>query len=174
MHPLSEERLCAGETLPPFYGRDTMVLMARDPYWLFCYWELAPGRIENQDQGLGREKMMLRVEKFDHHGRVMNFFDIELDKNVCSWYIHAGEPDRSYRAHLGFLTPSGSFRTLLSSNISHTPRDGVSSVIDPLWGHLDFWQQRLRYRTLKHDMGSPQLLRREPVSAGRKGGTTHE
>ncbi len=177
MHPLTRENLNAGETLPPFYGQDTLVLMARDPYWLYAYWELTWDTINRRKEAgepLDRGKKVLRIQKFDHEGQVMSYFDIFLDPESCSWYIYAGEPDRSYQAHLGYQLPDGTFTSLLTSNRSHTPRDGVSSVIDPLWGYLNFWQRRLFYRTLKFNMNSAELQRREKEPAGMKGGLGHE
>jgi hypothetical protein len=74
MHPLARESLNAGETLPPFYGEDTLVLLARDPYWLFSYWELtwdtstAPvGRGNLWSQGKkcsGSKNLTMREKKY--------------------------------------------------------------------------------------------------------------
>ena len=177
MHPLTRDNLNAGETLPSFYGRDSMVLMARDPYWLFAYWELTWETINGHKAAgvhLDQGKKALRVIKYDHQGSFMSSFDIFLEPESSSWYIYAGEPDRTYQAQLGFQFPDGNFKALLISNRIHTPRDGVSSVIDPLWGYLNFWQRRLFYRTLKFNMNSAELLRREKAVAGRRGGEGRE
>ncbi len=177
MHPLTRESLNAGETLPAFYGEDTLVLMARDPYWLFSYWELThdtfnrqKAAIENLDQG----KKVLRVKKFDHQGKEMSAFDVSLAEDDHSWHIYAGEPDRTYQVDLGYTLPDGYFVRLLTSNDCHTPRDGISSVIDPLWGYLNFWQQRLFQRTLKYHLNSSELIRREKELVGKKEGASHE
>lgn len=177
MHPLTRENLNAGESLPSFYGRDTLVLLARDPYWLYAYWDLTwdtINRCKAAGMPLDRGKKVLRMSKFDHEGQVMSSFDIFLDPKSSSWYIYAGEPDRSYQAQLGYQLPGGSFAAILTSNRSHTPRDGMSSVIDPLWGYLNFWQRRLFYRTLKFNMNSAELQRREKTLVGRRGGFSHE
>ena len=174
MHPLARESLNAGETLPPFYGEDTLVLLTRDPYWLFSYWELTPDTLSRSSAAGEPFEQMLRIKKFDHQGKEISFFDIGLDQDSSSWYVHAGEPDRTYQAELGLRMPDGSFKLALTSNKVHTPRDGVSSVIDPLWGYLNFWQQRLFYRTLKFNMNSAELIRREKALSGRKGGFSRE
>lgn len=177
MHPLARESLNAGETLPLFYGKDTLVLLARDPYWLFSYWELTKETLERcqaEGEHFSHGGKMLRILKFDHEGKEISFFDIALAAENSNWYVHAGEPDRTYQALLGYGMPDGSFKKILTSNKIHTPRDGVSSVIDPLWGYLNFWQQRLFYRTLKFNMNSSELIRREKVLSGKKGGCNRE
>ena len=40
----------AEHTLPASYGSDRIVLMARDPYWAFAYWELTEGGRRSVDR----------------------------------------------------------------------------------------------------------------------------
>lgn len=170
MHPLSREVLNAGETLPSYYGEDTLVLLARDPHWLFAYWELTPGKVKEYLDKRGRNalvgaKKSLRVKKYDHQGKEMTSFDIPLNENAEDWYINVGEPDRSYQAQLGFILSNGIFVNMITSNKCHTPRDSISSVIDPRWGYLNFWQHQLFYRSLKFNLNSAELIRREKKMA---------
>src|SRR5262249_8490349 len=37
------------------YGRDRIVVMVRDPYWLHCYWELTRHAIARAEAALGQE-----------------------------------------------------------------------------------------------------------------------
>src|SRR5579875_1578355 len=41
--------------LPAGYGKDRIVLMVRDPYWLHCYWELTHQAIARAEAALGQE-----------------------------------------------------------------------------------------------------------------------
>ncbi len=173
MHHLSRETLNKNSSLPPYYGEDTLVLLARDPYWLYAYWELTATKINSLKAGLGagefaKATKTLKLIKFDHQGQAMAGFDIPLTETADSWYINGGEADRTYQVMLGYMTPEGEFFPLLSSNKSHTPRDSVSSVIDPRWGYLNFWQQRLFTRRLKFNLNSASLVRHKAKAAERE------
>src|SRR5208282_2356704 len=41
--------------LPGGYGKDRIVVMVRDPYWLHCYWELTRHAIQRAEAALGQE-----------------------------------------------------------------------------------------------------------------------
>src|SRR5262245_804521 len=41
--------------LPGGYGKDRIVLMVRDPYWLHCYWELTRQATQRAEAALGEE-----------------------------------------------------------------------------------------------------------------------
>src|SRR5262249_4602605 len=41
--------------LPAGYGKDRIVLMVRDPYWLHTYWELTRHAVQRAEAALGQE-----------------------------------------------------------------------------------------------------------------------
>jgi len=41
--------------LPAGYGKDRIVAMVRDPYWLHCYWELTRHAVQRAESALGQE-----------------------------------------------------------------------------------------------------------------------
>src|ERR1043166_1083743 len=41
--------------LPAGYGKDRIVVMVRDPYWLHAYWELTRQAIQRAEAALGQE-----------------------------------------------------------------------------------------------------------------------
>src|ERR1700730_6667325 len=41
--------------LPGGYGKDRIVVMVRDPYWLHCYWELTHRAIQRAEAALGQD-----------------------------------------------------------------------------------------------------------------------
>ncbi|MBM2835676.1 MAG: hypothetical protein HW406_2837 [Candidatus Brocadiaceae bacterium] len=121
--------------------QNRIVLMVRDPEWLFTYWELRKDVIDSARNTLiplaVGAKTILRV--YDVTDIIFNgynahkYFDIEVAGGARSWYIHAGEPNRSFCVDIGFLAPDGTFRVLSRSNIVRTPRMGVSGVVDEEW-----------------------------------------
>ena len=127
--------------LPDDYGDNRIVLMVRDPEWLFTYWELRQDVIDSTRNTLvplaEGAKTILRV--YDVTDIIFNgynahkYFDIEVAGGARSWYIHAGEPNRSFCVDIGFLAPDGTFRILSRSNTVKIPRMGVSEVVDEEW-----------------------------------------
>ena len=57
--------------LPAGYGKDRIVVMVRDPYWLHCYWELTRHAIQRAEAALGQEwhtaKPILRLLDVTSH-----------------------------------------------------------------------------------------------------------
>jgi hypothetical protein len=133
------------KNLPAGYGKDRIVLMVRDPYWLHCYWELTHRAIEQAAAALDREwhsaKPILRLMDVSGHGvgglteSVVR--DIHIHGGCSNWYIDVSNPPSSYRVDIGYLASTGKFYALIRSNVVTTPRAGVSDVIDENWTDID-------------------------------------
>ena len=153
----------AGPDLPLSYGVDRLVLMARDPHWLFAYWEITATKQEEFKTGYGpaawtETRNYLRVYDVtgvgDFDGRNANsYVDIPVSEEANNWHIHVGEPDRSFCVDLGRMFPDGQFVPLLRSNIVTTPRASLSDRLDEEW----MWIEGLY---LRHQMGvsSPLIV----------------
>lgn len=129
------------EELPAFYGENKIVLMARDPYFAFTYWEVTNQRYDDAKRLLGPDaKLVLRVYDITDMPDVKNahsFFDIDVFDMVGSWYININRPNRSFCVDLGAIAPDGRFLTLIRSNVATMPRDSVSDVVDEEWMLLE-------------------------------------
>jgi hypothetical protein len=131
--------------LPAGYGKDRIVAMVRDPYWLHTYWELTRHAIQRAEAALGQEwhgaRPILRLldvtskEVSGNSERLVR--DIEIHGGCNNWYIDVSHPPRSYRVDIGYLARSGKFYVLARSNVVTTPRAGISDVIDENWADLD-------------------------------------
>jgi uncharacterized protein len=131
------------------YSEDRIVLLIRDPYWCFTYWDLTPERQADVITQLsqGQTKLLLRVYDvtgIDFDGsNAHRYQDIEVNAEAINWYINVWAADRAYCVDLGLLYPDGRFVTLVRSNIVTTPRDSVSSVVDEEWMVVDETFERL-------------------------------
>jgi hypothetical protein len=131
--------------LPTGYGKDRIVVMVRDPYWLHCYWELTRHAIQRAEAALGQEwhasKPILRLLDVTSHDTTSSaestVRDIGIHGGCNNWYIDVANPPRSYRVDIGYLAPSGRFYVLARSNVVTTPRAGVSDIIDENWADID-------------------------------------
>lgn len=86
--------------MPDGYGRDTLVLMPRDPTRCFAYWELSATtardlRVRHGEAAMKKARLYLRV-----HRPEPEFLDFDVSGPVRSWYF---DPDCSGRAISGEL-----------------------------------------------------------------------
>ena len=137
--------------IPAGYGDNRIVLITRDPWWVYTYWEIERQKEEEvrntvRAKGFDNPKSILRVydvTDIDFTGsNAHSFFDIELKGLANNWYIEVGKPNRSWVADIGLLTPPGDFFLLARSNAVHTPRFGMSEVTDEEWfcPAEDYWK----------------------------------
>jgi hypothetical protein len=131
--------------LPGGYGKDRIVVMVRDPYWLHAYWELTRISIQRAEAALGQEwhgaRPILRVLDVSSHDtsctseRIVR--DIDIHGGCNNWYVDVHDPPCSFRIDIGYLSRAGHFYVLARSNVVTTPRAGMSDVIDENWADLD-------------------------------------
>jgi hypothetical protein len=132
--------------LPKGYGKDRIVCMVRDPYWLHTYWELTRQAVQRAEAALGQDwhgaKPILRLidvtSKDITSSSESVLREIEIHGGCNNWYIDVANPPRSYRIDIGYLAKNGQFYVLARSNVVTTPRAGMSDVIDENWADLDF------------------------------------
>ncbi len=127
---------------PPGYGDNRIVLLVRDPWWIFAYWEIRKDREEDilrkiESSGDSQEKSILRVydvTNINFNGtNAHSFFDIDLKGLANNWYINVGSPDRSWVVDIGMLSKKGNFYLLARSNVVKTPHFGMSDQLDAEW-----------------------------------------
>lgn len=133
-----------GFMFPETHGENIVILMVRDPYWLFAYWEFSPdlneelvGRV-GEDR-LARSRLVLRVydvtesdidERTEYH-------DIDVAPGARDWYINVTRVERDYRVDIGLLLPDGSFIVIARSNCVSLPPIGPSDEVDERWVTLE-------------------------------------
>jgi hypothetical protein len=108
------------------------VLLARDPHWLYAYWDFSTEEISAVLTRLGAQEVRPILRVFDvtyldfDGSNAWNHLDIELTPFATSWYIPVSRPDATYCAEVGYQSLDGRFAALGRSNVVSTPRDGVS------------------------------------------------
>jgi uncharacterized protein len=144
---ITRELMPAHGELPKGYGEDKIVLMMRDPFVAYAYWEATQSRIERERAWFGwGSKLCLRIYdvtgvQFDGRNAI-GYFDQEISERTGNWYFDLGRPSHSFCADLGLLAPEGRFLTLARSNYITMPLDTASDVIDEEWMLVDeeFWK----------------------------------
>ena len=133
-----------GFTFPQTHGEDLVVLMVRDPYWLFAYWEFSPDLNDNLIARLGEEtlrnsRLVLRV--YDVTGtdadNPVGYHDIDVAPGARDWYINVTHVESEYCIDIGLILPDGSFVVIARSNRVSLPPIGPSAEVDEQWVTLE-------------------------------------
>ena len=126
--------------LPLRYDRTAVALMARDPYWLYAYWEINPTSLKAIKRKLGprfkKSVYTLRMRDWTGDGtgtEAKRSFDIDVNPSAQSHYINLESDNGSYRADLGLRAPGGIFYSLARSNVVSTPCANVSDRCETTW-----------------------------------------
>jgi hypothetical protein len=129
---------------PETHGANVIVLLVRDPYWLFAYWEFAPslredliGKIGEED--LNRSRLVLRV--YDVTGTdpdaPESYHDIDVAPEARNWYINVSRVEREYAVDIGVVAPDGTFVLIARSNRVSLPPVGPSGLVDEEWAGIE-------------------------------------
>ena len=155
------------ESLPQYYAEDRLVILPRDPYSIFAYWELSLPTREALKKEVGAEQwpgvtFLLRVSKYawSDEEAVESYYDLNVSPGHDNWYISVQDADRLYHVELGSKLPQGSFQTILRSNSVRTPRDSLSDLIDEEWQLPDWKAQKLFRRITLYHLSSAEFFRR--------------
>lgn len=123
------------------YYDNRIVLMARDPYWCYAYWDLAPQSVEEKRKELksewGAATLALRVYDVTdvnfNGANAHKYQDVTVTGEAGNWYINVWAPGRSYLVEIGFKTEDGHFVAIARSNAILTPIDRPSDITDEEW-----------------------------------------
>ena len=151
--------------IPSHYDVTRLVLMPRDPFRIFAYWEVSKSTIESAKKNLGSDfnKSTLTIRMYDvtcidFNGLNANHsFDIDVSATTNNWYIHLWRDNVSYCADLGFRGPQGHFFQITRSNFITTPSAHIRDKCDEVW-----MQPRQDYKE------PPVVSKSNPVEARHK------
>ncbi len=112
--------------LPVGYDDNKIILLARDPHWLYAYWEISNEKrnrfYEELGQGLWEKSVpVLKVTNVS----INSSFFVRINDFSSSWYINVADADCLYMAEIGRKLDQF-YINLASSNYISTPTDSVS------------------------------------------------
>ncbi|MBI5832909.1 MAG: DUF4912 domain-containing protein [Armatimonadetes bacterium] len=131
---------------PQSYGVDRVVLLVRDPQWMFCYWDVSAETWERvagsgiTDPASGWRRV-LRLHDVSsvvagEPCEATRVCDIEVGPDATDFYFQTPRPNREYRVEFGYLSAVGEFIRLAVSNVVSAPRNAPSEQADEAWGQL--------------------------------------
>ena len=134
----SEFAVDSRSPLPDGYGDNRIVVMARDPFWFFAYWEITPERADQIRAAHGAEcweraSLVLRVYDLgDSHQTPMDsapFFDVPVPPFSRQQYVQVPHSGHAYITDLGLRWPDGKYVSLFRSNMIRQPAGCVSDQV---------------------------------------------
>lgn len=128
--------------LPPSYGTRKLFLTARDPHFLYAYWDLNHDQLVAGERAAHDGKVFLQL--FRQDGARLQ--QIQISSWSKEWYIHVNEADTTYYVEIGYYRMDGGFEVMTKSPEAHTPRDTVS------------WKTDLQYVTIPFEFSFRELL----------------
>ncbi len=102
-----------------------MVLLARDPTWLYAYWDLTA---EQHRQVWTESRVVLRVIELKEGHFLREVKRIQLTRGARSWYCQIDDPGCVYQVELGVIDAEDHFRCVLASNPSTMPPSAMADT----------------------------------------------
>jgi hypothetical protein len=111
--------------LPSGYG--DMYVVARDPHWLFTYWDFDYSKFPTPRQ------LLLQVFREDVLEKT-----IEINEIARNWYLPVESANASYRVVFGFRDIQGNWRSVGEAGPTQTPPEAISTQWDTLFATVPF------------------------------------
>ncbi|MCK5706973.1 MAG: DUF4912 domain-containing protein [Candidatus Aureabacteria bacterium] len=128
---------------PANYGKNNIVLMIRDPYWMYTYWNITEEKFSEirtayGDDAISNSKLTLRVKEITGQGpeNPNEVFDLFPPIGTKNWYVNIAKPNSSYCVEIGLLLANNEFILIARSNVVHMPLFGPSDIVDEKWASL--------------------------------------
>jgi hypothetical protein len=147
------------------YGDDRLVILPRDPWWVWIYWQLSDATL-GQARARGGRELVLRVFAL-HEGGESQLSEHRVPSDARGWYVNVPKPDTDHRAELGMYTEQGEYLMLLSSNTIQTPPASPSEEVRDVFVSIS-WHADLR------EMFKPALEGAERQAVSPRPAALHE
>jgi hypothetical protein len=109
--------------LPESYFEDTLFLVARDPRWLFSYWDFNWGKYSASAFRGGVKQFFLKITTASGADAGL----IEINPEARNWYVPVGNPDTAYLAEIGYFDKTGAWQRIVQSGVAATPADALAT-----------------------------------------------
>jgi len=137
--------------LPSCYNDNSITLLARDPHWLYAYWEISDERRDFFFKDLGHElwEKSVPVLKITNVSKNENTF-VRINDFCSSWYINVPDTNCLYTAEIGRRVSERFFINLASSNYAATPCNNISVNNTMLFvNYVDFKNKQQNSKTVE-------------------------
>lgn len=150
--------------LPHKYDQTCVRLIARDPHWIYTYWEISADAVDEMRRKIGdrldQSVYTLRVydiSLIEFNGtNAHHYFDFD-GLHMGHRYIDLWNDNMGLCCEIGVREPDGTFHALARSNATSTPRKTLSPRHDLIW------------KEVRDDEESPAYLNLQLLDRRRRG-----
>jgi hypothetical protein len=114
--------------LPASYGTGKLFLTARDPHWLYAYWDLSPDQMAAHAKQAVDEKVLLQL--FENSGKEP-IREFPVNHGTRDSYISVNNAGTSYQVRLVIRRKNGSVQTISKSGTATTPPEDLATSTPP-------------------------------------------
>ncbi|MFQ3634457.1 MAG: DUF4912 domain-containing protein [Cyanobacteriota bacterium] len=119
--------------LPDGYGESRIVLMPRDPQWVYAYWDI-PNSQKEELRRQGGSRLALRLYDVTDINmavqRPHSLQQYECDELAREWYLPVPVSDRDYLVEIGYVCTDGRWLVLAQSAPVRVPPVYPSDWVD--------------------------------------------
>ncbi|MBF0489810.1 MAG: DUF4912 domain-containing protein, partial [Candidatus Omnitrophica bacterium] len=162
--------------LPSLPSNTQCVLIARDPHWIYAYWNYKQEDLDNARHQLHfageNSQLVLRVYDVtlvNFNGSNANHsWDLDVGFSSKNWYAHVWQDNATYCTELGIRSSENHFIPLTRSNIVHTPPKSTSKRDDLIWKDIKDHKESQPYIQESIQETSGSNLKGMPLKAKQK------
>lgn len=110
--------------LPEAYDTQRLLLIARDPRWLYAHWDFTRAQRQRFGKLSADGCLILRIHADAPDGLLV--VEINLPDDAQHWFVPVGRGDSRFFAELGYRQKRGGWTSLARSNPVTTPSDTIS------------------------------------------------
>jgi hypothetical protein len=122
--------------LPEAYGTRRLFLTARDPHWLYAYWDLTREQQSKLNARSSDGHLILRVYAGKLEGHPV--CEVHVHPESRHWFAHVERAGDSYAAELGYYSSVGRWMRIAVSSATVTPPDAASAEGDVEFATIPF------------------------------------
>jgi hypothetical protein len=90
-----------GAELPEAYGTERLLLVARDPHWLYAHWDLTNEQLRKYNKASRDGHLVVRVFRDQPSGKPV--VEQHVHPESRNWFLHVGRGGQKFVAQLGYL-----------------------------------------------------------------------
>ena len=110
--------------LPATYGTGKLLLVARDPHWLYAHWDLSEPQQRRYNALSADRHLVVRLTPGTISGHSSS--EIHVHPESRHWFIHVDRAATQYTAELGYHRTNAEWVTVAASTPVRTPPDTAS------------------------------------------------
>jgi len=142
--PPAAPALSTGGELPESYGTQQLFLAARDPHWLYAYWDFSGEQLKKYNGLSADGHLVLRIFRGSAESEPIS--EIHLHPESRTWFAPVPAAGAKYLGELGYYDALRKWVSLARSGATFTPPDSLSD------------DTSIRFATIPSDVSFAELL----------------